>query len=208
MRRIIALVFALMMAALVLTACGKASEESEEKNEAVSADSLKTFGDIIALEKEEPQLAVGEGKAVYAFKAGGTYYRAIADLDKDVEEAFINIDILAEGYEEKQNEILGPIGIDKLENLSEQLLTEDQLASLSGKTGQELLDEGWTYQGSYDLESMEVLMTYGPFSYRVSFEGQVEGADQDDFDVEAATKGMKVRSAAFEMLADDATDVG
>jgi hypothetical protein len=205
MKKIIKLLLVLVIAAFALASCG-GSEGGTDSSGSADIDSLKTLGDVIALEKEDTQTSVGSGKAVYAFKYGDKYYRVIADISGDVEQAYMDVDIVKEGYEDKQNEILAPIEITSIEDLNEQILSQDDLDALAGKTGQELVDDGWTYQGSYMLDSMEVYMCYGPFQYIVVFDGSVEGGDQDDFDIQAATKDLKVKSAEFSSLG-DATEI-
>lgn len=215
MKKALSLLLVLMFSVLVLAACGSSGESSDgagstdesAQTEALDVDSLKTMGDVMTIEREESQEAVGNGKAVFAFKYGDTYYRVTAEISEDVQKAYMDVDITEEGYEEKQKEILAPIDVTSVENLSDQMLTQGELDALAGKTGQELVDEGWKYQGSYNFDEMEVLMEYGPFAYNVVFEGSVEGADQDDFDVEAATGDLKVRSAEYSMLGDGASDV-
>ena len=101
---------------------------------------------------------------------------------------------------EKLDELLAPIEITKMEDLTEQILTEDERKALVGKTGQELMDAGW-YSSGYNLETMEFWMNYGPFLYTVVFDGKVEEADWADFK-EEMIGDMTVRSVEFLMLGD------
>jgi hypothetical protein len=206
----------LMIAACVLTGCGSAGGGTGEGSdggagsgnaEALSTDTLKTFGDVIALEgKEELQNSVGNGKVVYAFKKDGTYYRIWSEIPKELEQEYIDIDISQEGYEDKQNKLIENVEVGHVENLSEQMLSEEALKALAGKTGKELVAEGWSYQGSYNLEVMEVYMDYGPFAYVVTFDGKIEEENSDDFDIEAATKDRKCKAARFESLGNNAVE--
>ena len=173
----------------------------------LTEDSLKTIGDVIALDKADNQREVGSGRVVCAFKYGDTYYRVRADIPEDAEKAYFDVDIMEEGYEDKQNEILAPLEINGFENLSEQILTQDELEALKGKTGQELVVEGWTYDGSFFLGDMQFRMSYGPFVYTVEFDGSADGQDAESFDAEAGTKDMKVRSAEFSSLGLNATSI-
>ena len=72
--------------------------------------------------------------------------------------------------DKQERELLGPIVIDKIENLSEQIPPQSELDKLIGKTGKELLADGWMTSGCYDLEEMVFGMDKGMFSYDVSFE--------------------------------------
>ena len=203
MQRFLALIMALILSVSVLAGCGN-KEKDTEKADQGAIQSLKTMGDLASLEREEEQSSVGNGKAVFAFKYGGTYYRVTADLTEETEKEYIDVDILEEGYEEKQREILAPVEITKIEDLSEQILPQEDLDALAGKTGKELVDEGWTYSGSYNLEEMQVWMVNGPFEYTVVFDGNIDEENSDDFDIEKATKDMKVKSAEFNALGDAA----
>ena len=204
MKKIIAMFMVLMMAMAALTACGGKSGSEEEKS-GVSVDSLETIGDVIDCEAEDKQSAVYDGKVVYAFKLGETYYRVIGTVTPEQEEEYMNVDILKEGYEDEQKAIVKDIKIDKVENLSDQMLSQEEMDSYVGKTGQEMQDAGWSYSG-HDLENMEFWMEYGPFVYTVVFDGKVDEKDWDTFEDESGAKDMKVKSVDFNSIG-DATNI-
>lgn len=213
MKKYLSFALALVLVVSVLTGCG-GSNNSDGTNSnsdsavVLTADSLKTIGDVDALEnKTEPQREVGNGRVVCAFKYGDTYYRVRADMPEDVMQAYFDVDIMEDGFEEKQDEIVAPLGINKFEILSDQMLTQDELDALKGKTGQELVDEGWTYDGSFFLDDMEFWMSYGPFVYKVEFDGSADGKDAENYDAEAGTKELKVKSAEFSSLGMNATSI-
>ena len=213
MKKYLSFALALVIVVSVLAGCGGSnnsdgSDSSSDSAEVLTADSLKTIGDVEALEnKTEPQREVGNGRVVCAFKYGDTYYRVRADMPEDVMQAYFGIDIMEDGFEEKQNEIVAPLEINKFEILSDQILTQDELDALKGKTGQELVDEGWTYEGSFFLDDMEFWMSYGPFVYKVEFDGSADGKDADNYDAETGTKELKVKSAEFSSLGMNATSI-
>ena len=202
MRKILTLMVALMMCVLTLAGCGSSGSGSAEAAEPLSVDSLKTIADVTALEKEENQTAVYDGKYVSAFKYGDTYYRVIADLPKEVEDAYINIDFSEEDYEQQQADLVADIEVDKVEDLTDQILTDEDIEALAGKTGAQMVEDGWSYTGSFNLDGMEVYMNYGPFEYIVTFDGDAGVANAEDYDIEAGTKDMKVKSVAFNTLGD------
>ena len=202
MKKILVLVMVLMLSVMAFAACGNAGSD-EGSSDAVSVESLKTIGDIIALEEEgtEMQSSVYENHVVYAFKNGDTYYRAIASISDEDQQAYFDIDFAAEDYVDQQNAIVAPLEIESIENLSEQALPQEELDALAGKTGQELQDAGWTFQG-YDLSNMEFWMNYGPLQYTVTFDGEVAESEYESFEAESGTKDMKVKSAVFSGLGD------
>ena len=72
MKKGLTLILALLMALFTMTACG-GQDSGSDQGEAPSIDTVKTFGDVMALDTEELQSAVGGGYVVYAFKYGDTY---------------------------------------------------------------------------------------------------------------------------------------
>ena len=206
MKRIVSLLLVLLMAVCMLTACGGSKDEPKEKSAGVSVDSLKTIGDIIEAAPEDLQSAVYEDKVVYAFKMGDNFYRAIAAISKEDSDAYMKVDFADEDYQEQQNKIVAPLKIDKIEDLSDQLISQEELDKLVGKTGKELVEDGWTYNGSYFLEEMQFELNKGPFVYMFVFDGSVDEKDYEDYDAEKGTRDMKVKSASFSALG-DATNI-
>lgn len=204
-KRMLSILTILLMSAFMFAACGSNRSDDSTPGKELSIDTIKTIGDAFALDHEEDsQYAVSEGKVVFAFKIDDAYYRVIADISEEDQQAYMDIEFDDEDYDAKQHAIIDPLEITKIENLNEQMLSRDELDDLVGKTGKELVDEGWNYQGSYDLDAMEVWMDYGPFDYSVRFEGGgLENSD--DFDIEEATRDMKVKSAEFSALGDATT---
>ena len=205
MKKVLSLILVLMMSAMALAACGSTDDSGSGSGDAASVDSLKTIGDIIALNAEEIQSAVDDDTGVYAFRLGDKYYRAKAAISEEASKAYFDIDYMDEDYEEQQKEIVSPLEINEIEDLSDQMLTQEQMDALTGKTGQELQDEGWQFSG-HDLETMEFWMNYGPFLYTVVFDGSVDEADYDSFEDESGTKHMTVKSVVFNALG-DATNI-
>ena len=205
MKRMLALILVILMMMLSLAGCGGSGSDDSGSGEPVSVDSLKTIGDIIAAEPDDIQSAVYDDVVVYAFKLGDKYYRARATISSDQATAYFDIDYSDDDYEEQQNKIVAPLAIDEIEDLSDQILSQEELDALAVKTGQELQDAGWTFSG-HDLEEMVFWMNYGPFVYNVYFDGKVAEADYDSFDDEEDTKTLVVKSAEFSTLG-DATNI-
>lgn len=204
MKKHLALVLVLLMTVFALAGCGGsggASGGGSGSSEPVPVDSLKTFGDILALDKEESQWAVSDGQAVFAFKYDDTYYRAVGTISEEEQQKLFDIDYSDDDYEAQQEAILSPVAIDTMENLSEQILSQEELDKLIGMTGQEMQDAGWTFSG-HDLEKMEFWMQKGPFVYSVFFDGEVSEDDYDSFEDETGTKDMTVKKAEFNSLGD------
>lgn len=211
MKKTLALLLVLVMAMTAAAGCGSAGSASssgsaaEENAQGAALDSIKTFGDIIDLESEDCHMSCGKDSIVYAFMLDDKYYRASSALDAETVEAVWNLDVTADDYDQKYKELVGDIAIEEIKDITDQKLSQDELDALVGKTGQELVDDGW-YSAGYDLENMQFWMNYGPFVYNMVFEGEVADADSDTFDENEAIKPLTVKSAEFMMLGSAATD--
>ena len=204
MKKIIAFILAFAMLALVLAGCGG---EAKTVKKFASIDEVKTFGDIIDGDFEALQQCYYENTAVYVFKFGDNYYRAVSAISDELTEDIFDLDHGDDDYDKKEYALIKDIKIEKLENLNKQKLTDDQLKALVGKTGADLLNEGWTNSSGYNLEEMVFWMDYGPFMYDVYFEGKVDEADYEDFDEIEDIKELVVKSVEFNSLGGSATDI-
>lgn len=203
MKKIIALTLALVMAALTLTACG-GSGDSGQSGE---VKSFSTIGEVIALNPENSSSAFTEDEFVWAFEDNGIYYRVIADLSPEVSEQLWALEYDDPDYDQKYTDLISPLAVKTTENLSEKLLTEEQIKDLIGKTGQELLDAGWHCYSGYNIEDMVFWMDYGPFTYSVYFNEKITDYNMDTFDAEEGIKDLTVKNIEFFMLGDGATNL-
>lgn len=138
----------------------------------------------------------------YACELGGSYYRFKGEMTQEQYDAFNSIDFSAEDAQEQRDAIVSEIVITDRQQLDDQILSRDDLDALVGKTGQELLDAGWTPGYGYDLETGEFSLFYGPFSYKVVFDGEFEESDEI-YDDEEYFKDRTVTSAKFDSLGDN-----
>ena len=208
MKKLVSIVLVIMISVAMLAGCG-GSGGSGDSGKGGSVDSLKTIGDIQALDADEYQMAQypDDMKLIYAFKLGDSYYRATGEMTEETASALWDLAYDDPDHDKKQKELLDTIEITELEDLTGEILSKDALAALAGKTGQELLDEGWTANGSYFLDEMGFWLNYGPFIYTVHFDGDKSSVNTGDLDVEEAIKEWTVKDAKFEMLGDRAADL-
>lgn len=207
MKKILALTLVIVMTALLLAGCGAKSSKDAEKEQSEQADiteTLKTIGDAVSLNGENTQYGAYSDVFVYAFELDGKFYRVRADLSEDVSEAIWALEY-DEQHDEKLMKMVEDLPVSMVEDLSDQLLTEEERAALIGKTGQDLLDSGW-YCNGHNLETMEFWMGYGPFLYTVIFDGKVAEEDWDSFVDEEDIGEMPIKSVEYMMLG-DATDI-
>lgn len=178
MKKALSLVLTLLLVAALITACGKAGDTG---NTATPGE-FKTIGDIInTAGAEQLQSATVDGNYVFVYSLNGSYYRAVTALTEEQDEAIWSLDILADDYDAKLAELISPLVIDRIEDLSAFALTAEELEQWVGKTGEELFDAGWTDAG-WNLDGMVFWMDYGPFQYDVVMEGEV--GDWDSFEEE------------------------
>ena len=137
----------------------------------------------------------GEGVADYEC------HDHIMPLTDEEFQAFMDLDFDDPDYDADLEKIIGPLKIEKWENLSDMIPPQEELDQWVGKTGQELFDAGWTNSG-WNLEGMEFWMNYGPFMYTVVMEGTVENTE--DFD-EGDIAPLVVKSVTYNDLGDAGT---
>ena len=210
MKRKLVLLIMVLAAAFMITACGQesgenGSEGTEAGSKAFDPAQVKTLGDLFAYENDgEHQEGFSEEKYVYVLEQDGVYYRAAVDLPEDVSEALWAIEFDDEDRDQKVRDLVSPLEIKNLENLNEQIPSQEELDKLVGKTGQDLFDDGWSQSG-YDLEEMQAWMNHGPFAYVVKFEYDGEPmVNTDDFDFEKEFKDLKVKSVEYDGIGDAA----
>ena len=204
-KKLISLLLAAVCLCVFLAACGKTNEPEKP-----AADTLnvKTVGEAMAMvEDGSAQTGTYDKYFVYVFEKDGTYWRLTSELTDEQSAALWELDVLDDDYNAKLAELTAPLPVTKCENLSEKKLTDDELTALAGKTGEDLLNDGWISGTGYNLDTMEFFMEYPPFAYTVVFEAQEKLENTDDFDEEEAIRPLKAVSVKFDGLGGSATDL-
>ena len=137
----------------------------------------RTLGDILGLPGYG--YSASENAFVTAVELNGIVYRVTANLDPKTAEAFLSLNFDDPDYQKKFIDLLSPMAIEKVENLTEQKPSQEVLDALAGRTGADLLNDGWTCVG-WSLDDMTCEMYHGPFDFTVVFEGEVR--DKDAFE--------------------------
>lgn len=209
MKKFLILILTIALISVFAVGCGQSGGgDGAPAPTEFDPDQAETMGDVFLFEDpENVQEAYYGDKYVYVLKNGDTYYRAVCVMPEEVYEAIEDIDFEDEDREQKVRDLISPLPIDVLENLNEQIPSQEELDEYVGKTGQDLFDEGWTYW-AYDLEDMKAGMEFGPFSYMVDFEYDGEQMENtDDFDFYEEFKDLKINSVVYEGIG-DATNIG
>lgn len=135
----------LLAALLLLTCfgCAQSQDAPATSANAQTAPTYATVGELLADTKvNHEQRATFLNHYIDAFELNGVYYRAVATLTDEQEQAIFDLDWNDPDHDAKEAEILNPIAIDSIENLTEQIPAQAELDKLVGKTGKDLLDEG------------------------------------------------------------------
>lgn len=189
-----------------LTACGgpgQGTGQGTETEPAASVDTgaFKTMGDVFAYESSNE--GCNDRYYVYAFEIDGTVFRAVAELPADVSEAIWAIDFQDETREQQVLDLVSPLEITQLDNLTEGMPTQEELDKLAGTNLQDLVDQGWTFY-YWNPEAGEYGMNHGPYSFQLTCEGSLE--DPENFD-ESQAGALTVTSVVCEGAGNAAGDI-
>ncbi|MGX8714586.1 MAG: InlB B-repeat-containing protein [Lachnospiraceae bacterium] len=148
----------------------------KNKKEDASIKSFKTLGDLFAAVASRGT-AFDKDLYVYAFELKGVYYRALTRMPSDVSKKIWSLNYDDDDYESKVEAILSPLKIREIQNLSDEIPSKEDLEALKGRTGRQLIKDGWTFRG-YDLKTMKFKAWHGVFAYTVTFDGKLNSIDE------------------------------
>ena len=190
MRLIAAMALAAALACSMLAGCGSQDKgetntsntgntsnavenQASETEEAIDVSSMTTFKDIYAV-ADDMVASMNDDKHFTAmFKTGDDkYIFAIAELDKDTKAKLDALDISASDYEKKAKEARSELKIETVEDVTGDRLDDEELAGYVGKTGKDLIDDGFTFS-SYDMYGGEQTggnFEKGYFAYEFVFD--------------------------------------
>ena len=163
----------------------------------VDLDAVKTLGELLGLPDVGSSLT--GTTYVYAFEQDGNTYRAICDVTEETAQAIFDLDFDDPDYDKKLNELIAPLPVKVIENLTENLPTQQEADQYVGKTGQELIDAGWTVH-FYNLDELRFGMTYGIYSYDIIFEGTIK--DPENFNEDTDMGGLTVKTITCDGIGD------
>ena len=155
----------------------------------VALDTVKTLGELLGLPDVGSSLT--GTTYVYAFEQDGNTYRAICDVSEETAQAIFDLDFDDPDYDKKLNDLIAPLPVKAIENLTENLPTQEEADQYIGKTGQELIDAGWNVY-YYNLDELQFTMTYGIYSYDITFEGKIK--DPESFNEDTDMGGLTVKT--------------
>jgi hypothetical protein len=146
------------------------SEKETEPLVDADPSSWKTLADVLSLRTESKDSTWDDNNYTLFFKYAGTEWLVNAAFSKELNDAISAVDFMAEDRDDQINSILGPCGITTVIDLKTLAMPQDELNQWIGKTGQDLLDAGWEYNGYHSDETgIHIHMVNGEFQYQISF---------------------------------------
>ena len=200
---------AVLTAGLLLAGCGSSTGSTESNTDSgtpaaassgADVSSFRTMGDIFAQNPDEKERGFTDKDYCYVFELDGVIYRAKGMMTEEQRDQLFDLEFDDPDYEEKYREIAGSIVIEQFDNLTEMIPPQEELDKYVGKTGQDLLDDGWTEGYGYNLDNMEFWLYKGPFAYTVVFESDQKYENTDDFDVWATIAPLTIKSVTYNGL--------
>ena len=201
MKKLAVLILSVLMIA-GLCGCGESKDSADNSGD---YPELKTLGDALAVDSELNQASWNSEKYVYVFEYDGKPLRVTAPMTEELYEQVDAVDFFADDKDAKIAEIVGGQEIEKIEDLSVNIPSQESLDELKGKKGADLIDEGYEVWGHYyDGTVLEVTMVKGDYEYTATFEGDIN-AEVDDFDAEAEITDLTVKEVIYEGISGNAS---
>ena len=180
MKKLLTLLCA-VLCILTLSACAAPAQPTPAQPETPAVE-LNTMGDAIR---------AGVDGNYYSYSVTENHIQVVtddyvceADLTPELYEKLNAIDFFAEDKDEQYAEILNDLPIASKEPRNNSKLTDEQISSLVGKKGQELLDMGYECFGwNLNGENAKFFLQKNGFDYYVTFEEHWD--ETDDMDTEA-----------------------
>lgn len=201
----------LALAATPLVACGNQQTDSESgasaaQTAAIDPSTWKTLGDSFALGVESRSAGWDDNHYVSVFQIGDSYFRVVAKMDEETSKRLDDVDYSKEDAEQKAQEVLSNLVIESAEDLTDELVSQDELNAYVGKTGKDLVDAGFTFQdyNVYGESDTGAGFVKGDFCYLFMFDVSI--TDDQTSDEGASVMDAKVTEAQYITAADTATD--
>lgn len=168
---------------------------------------FKTIGDVLAIKGGQASASLSNGLYVVAFNQKDAYYRAEAELPEEIFKQIRSLKRDDSKRMQKMNDLLAPLPITRIGDLSAAMPSAEELGALKGLTGQELLDRGFTYGSGYSFsEEPEMYLEKGLFEYHFCFSGTVPKAEDYDDILDEIMPALTVEEAEFYGLTDLCAD--
>ncbi|MCR4747108.1 MAG: hypothetical protein K5836_01400 [Clostridiales bacterium] len=205
MKRTAVLVICLAIV-LSFAACGKSGGGSSTPDVS-DVTSLTSMSDILSLDADSNFSSWDDENYIYAFTTGDKSYRAVADINADICAKIDGLDFADADYDDQLIAVLKDSRLVEIKDISNGMMSQDELDKYVGKTGQDLLDDGFCMGSSYFVsdEKIEIALANGFYEYSVLFDGDVTSEALDE-DFDAGIADLTVSSITYSGLSDAVTD--
>ena len=176
------------------------TENSSETGKADGELLFQTIGDIYAADTHEQEHGNIENTFYIVFDYDGVLYRAYAPMSGEVLNKLMSLDFTKDDYKERYREIAGELEITKLDNLTDIIPTLEELDAWIGKTGRDLLEDGFEEGYGYSLDNMTFSLVRGPVSYLVKFESDETHDESTEIDVEKTISDLVIEWITYSTL--------
>ena len=168
---------------------------------------FKTLADVFAARGEHYSSSLSPDKYAIAFDVDGAYYRVEADVAPEVAEQADAIDFFDEERDQKLKDLLGPLPVTRVADLSAAMPAQEALDAFIGMTGQDLLDAGFAYGSGYSFwDKAEMYLVQGLYEYHVFFNEKVPEMDDYEAALDELMPTLTVDKVEFFQLADVCSD--
>ena len=201
MKKALYLILALTLV-FSLTACGGSGEGGEGGN---AGGAPKTLADVYALETEDFMESFDPEYYACVYAVDGIYTRVTADMPEGLYDQVNAISFEDETRDDQVKELMGPIEIKEVQDISSLIPDEDACSELVGMTAKELQDAGYelTYYTVYEGQILvNAVKDYAAFLF--SFEGDLEEDDEAWLDKIADLEVVEVATQGFDYTILDA----
>ncbi|MBP3815693.1 MAG: hypothetical protein J6H21_02360 [Firmicutes bacterium] len=174
-----------------------------------STDKLETIADAMALEVDNRMSSYDENHFVLVYTKDGNPTRVIADMTPEKYEALGDINFFDEtgDISKELNEFMAGLRITKVEDLSQQILPQEELDKLIGLTGEEVLAQDYEIYGhEFTMESTKFSLTKDMFVYAGTFDGIIDEKQYEDPD-EELIKDLVLTAIEYEDVSYAATEL-
>ena len=187
-----------------LAACGGKQAASDNgstpaatQTAAADPSSWKTLGEALATQTESMAASWNDTSYVTVFKSGDHIYRVVAQLDADTNKKIEAVDWSKDDVSKQIEQAAGGAAITTAQDITEEKLSDADLANLNGKTGKQLVDEGWVFESYFMYGGEQTGATYGKgnLSYAITFDVTVPESSTEDGG--ASLTDAQVASAEF-----------
>ena len=191
----------LILLCAVLLLCGCAEQTAVQPETAADSEPIATLGSVLGKGAEIYASAYNEDRYVCVFGKDGAMLRAVARLTPEAYQA------LRDGSESA--ELLAAMETESVEDLTAAMPRQAELDRLVGKTGGELLDDGWEIVGHtiYNdfMSSTVFYLVKGFYSYTVQFDEAV--SVDENFSEADAMRPLTIASVTCDGVSEHCVDL-